>query len=94
LVVDTKPPRRLNLTDRGLEILAEVRAVSVERERRLLASFSERDADQLADWLHRLLDNTPELQNLAENLREFVTELDALRSERRSPRLARNTAER
>ncbi len=57
----------LRLTPKGYALHDEIVAVALERQRRLLAGFSEDEVAQLTDFARRLVGNLPEV-----NSEEFV----------------------
>ncbi|MDB5458654.1 MAG: MarR family transcriptional regulator [Caulobacteraceae bacterium] len=58
----------LSLTPKGMGMHGAVRRISEERERRLLARFTEVERAQLVDYLARLAVNVPELSKLADQM--------------------------
>jgi len=59
--------RAVTLTDDGGRLIAGIDRLQAERERRLLAGLSEREAAAMLGFLGRLMHNVPELVELAES---------------------------
>jgi MarR family transcriptional regulator for hemolysin len=59
--------RSVRLTPAGEALIADINRVTAERERRLLAGFSDEEAAALLSFLGRLMLNAPALTELAES---------------------------
>jgi DNA-binding MarR family transcriptional regulator len=62
------PVASLSLTPRGVIMHGAVRCISEERERRLLARFTDEERSLLVDYLARLAVNVPDLSRLADEM--------------------------
>jgi DNA-binding MarR family transcriptional regulator len=62
------PVASLSLTPRGVIMHGAVRCISEERERRLMANFSEAERTALINYLSRLAVNVPDLSKLADEM--------------------------
>ena len=60
--------RSLSLTPAGAALRAQVEALSDEREARMLHGFTEEEADQMFQYLERMLTHMDEVAALAEEL--------------------------
>jgi DNA-binding MarR family transcriptional regulator len=60
--------RSLSLTPTGAALRAQVETVSIEREARMLRGFSEAEADEMYQFLERMLAQMDEVGALAEEL--------------------------
>jgi DNA-binding MarR family transcriptional regulator len=62
------PVASLSLTPKGVIMHGAVRCISEERERRLLARFTDEERARLVDYLARLAINVPDLSKLADEM--------------------------
>ena len=73
LIAEARGPlRSLSLTDQGKTIWHQIEKISDEREVRLLRGFSEEEAEQVLNYLSRMLDNMGEVALLAEQVQELI----------------------
>ena len=73
LIAEARGPlRSLSLTDDGKAIWHQIEKISDEREVRLLRGFSEDEAEQVLNYLSRMLDNMAEVALLAEQVQELI----------------------
>ncbi|HEX3730394.1 MAG TPA: MarR family winged helix-turn-helix transcriptional regulator [Opitutaceae bacterium] len=73
LIAEARGPlRSLSLTDDGKAIWHQIEKISDEREVRLLRGFSEDEAEQVLNYLSRMLDNMADVALLAEQVQEII----------------------
>ena len=73
LIAEARGPlRSLSLTDEGKAIWHQIEKISDEREARLLRGFSEDEAEQVLNYLSRMLDNMSDVALLAEQVQEII----------------------
>src|ERR1700761_152495 len=69
LIAEARGPlRSLSLTEQGKVLWHQIEKVSADREVRLLRGFSEEEAEQVLNYLSRMLDNMAEVALLAEQV--------------------------
>jgi DNA-binding MarR family transcriptional regulator len=73
LIAEARGPlRSLSLTDDGWALERQIEKISDEREVRLLRGFSDEEAEQVLNYLSRMLDNMAEVAVLAEQVSELI----------------------
>ena len=63
---------QVSLTDQGKVLWHQIEKISDEREVRLLRGFTEEEAEQVLNYLSRMLDNMAEVALLAEQVQELI----------------------
>jgi DNA-binding MarR family transcriptional regulator len=73
LIAEARGPlRSLSLTEQGKVLWHQIEKISDEREVRLLRGFTEEEAEQVLNYLSRMLDNMAEVALLAEQVQELI----------------------